>query len=198
MNAKNEMESNTHLSDHGDGLADIFIGIFLIAFGFSMLSEMTWLGAVTAPLMFTVWLSAKTQIVLPRLERDARLQAVERGGKAFGKMTALFAVTLFLGVIFLAIFANGNPEAGILAWLRSNFDLVFGMLLAVFLASFGGILRTARFYVYALLAAALTLAGVYFDVPLWVMVTGIGSLTFLAGLLTLGAFLKRYPLDEGS
>lgn len=197
MIVKKEMEHRTYLTDHGDGLADIFIGIFLLAFGLGMLNEMAWLGAITAPLMFTVWLSAKTQIVLPRLEREARIQGMERGKKAFGKMTVLFAVSLFLGLIFLAIFASGNQDAGILAWLRSNFDIVFGMLLAIFLASFGAILRAARFYGYTLLAAAITLAGGYFSVPLWVTITGIGSFTLLAGLFTLGAFLRRYPMDEG-
>lgn len=197
MNAENEMERRIRLSDHGDGLADIFIGIFLIAFGLGMLSEMAWLGAIAAPLMFTVWLSTKTQIVLPRLEQAGRMQAMERGGKAFGRMTFLFAIALFLGIAFLAIFAFGNPEAGILTWLRSNFDLVFGVLLAVFLASFGAILGAARFYLYALLAAVIALTSVYFAVPLWITIAGIGSLTFLAGLLTLGDFLRRHPMDEG-
>jgi hypothetical protein len=195
MIENNGIEQNTYLPDRRDGLADIFMAFILITFGVGMRFEMAWLTGIMAAALFPVWQGAKSQIVAPRLGRAGSSQPF--GGPA-GKISrgimALLAGSLLLGLVFFALFSFGSSMAGIAAWLRANFELAFGTIIAVFLALLGAILSAWRFIGYAALALILFLAGSFLAIPLWITMTAFGSLVLLAGISVFTQFLRQNPL----
>ncbi len=195
MIEKNGIEQNTYLPDQRDGLSDIFMAFILITFGVGMRFEMAWLTGIMAAVLFPVWQGAKSQIIAPRLERAGSLQQYEgRTGKISRGIMALLTGSLLLGLVFFALFSFGSSMAGIAAWLRANFELAFGTIIAVFLALLGAVLGAWRFIAYAVLALILFLAGSFLAVPLWITMTAIGSLILLAGLSVFAQFLRQNPL----
>jgi hypothetical protein len=195
MIEKNGIEQNTYLPDRRDGLADIFMAFILITFGLGMRFDMAWLTGIMAAVLFPVWQSAKSQIVAPRLERAGSSRQFERQtGKITRGIMALLAGSLLLGLVFFALFSFGSSMAGIAAWLRANFELAFGAIIAVFLALLGAILCAGRFIGYAALALILFFAGSLLAVPLWITLTAFGSLVLLAGISVFTQFLRQNPL----
>jgi hypothetical protein len=195
MIEKNGIDEKLYLPNRHDGLADIFMAFILLAFGIGMRFEMAWLTAIMAAVLYPVWQSAKAQIIAPRLERAGQLQPVGgQTGKISRGIIALLTGSLILGLVFFALFSFGRPMAGIAAWLRANFELAFGTIIAVFLALFGAILGALRFIAYAALALILFLAGSFLAIPLWITMVACGSLILLAGLGVLIQFLRQNPL----
>jgi hypothetical protein len=195
MIEKNGIEQNTYLPDRRDGLADIFMAFILITFGVGMRFEMAWLTGIVAAVLYPVWQSAKSQIVAPRLERAGSLQQFEGPtGKISRGIMALLTGSILLGLVFFALFSFGSSMTGIAAWLRANFELAFGAIIAVFLALLGVIIRAWRFIIYAVFAMILFLTGSVLSLPLWVTMTVVGSLILLAGLSVFTQFLRQHPL----
>jgi hypothetical protein len=195
MIEKNGIEEKINLLNLRDGLADIFMAIILLAFGIGIRFDMAWLTGIMAAVLYPVWQGAKAQIIAPRVERAGQLQQIEgRNVKISRGVMALLTGSLLLGLVFFALFSFGRPMEGVAAWLRANFELAFGSIIAVFLALFGAILSAWRFIAYAALALILFLAGSFLALPLWITMTACGALILLAGAGVFIQFLRQNPL----
>jgi len=192
---QNNLEFDRSLYEHRDGLADIFLGLIFVMFGLSLQLEMVWLTGGIVAIMVPLWLSAKRQITLPRLERGGgEDSSARRARKSYAGVVLLFVGAFVLGLFVLGMFIFGKPAGGIIAWLRANFDLFFGLFLAVFLILLGAGLGARRFIAYALGTIALFAVAGFLGLPLWLTIVIQASLIVLAGLIVLASFLRQNQL----
>lgn len=200
MNLK-EMERKAWTSYFDDGLLDITIGLFVIAFGIGMTTPYTYLTALSWMVIF-FFAAAKKAITLPRVglvkfhpEREERIKKE----KAF--FVVFFTITFIVGLGFFIALTTGIPQSvktiiGELALVAYELIIVAGLCFVAFWK------QITRFYAYAafvlvVIVGSLLFADVHpFFVTRAVMLTA-GSVILCAGVIVLIRFLRKYPKPEG-
>ena len=202
MNLK-ELERKAWTSYFDDGLLDITIGLFILAFGIGMTTRYTYLTAFAWMVIF-FFAAAKKSITLPRVglvkfspEREERI----KNERTF--FVVFFTITAFVGLGFFIALTTGIPRSLkiIVGWLALvAYELIFVIGLC-FVAYWKQI---RRFYVYGALVLAAALAGLFFNVfglhQFFVTAyqfIATGTVMILGGLVVLARFFKRYPKREG-
>jgi hypothetical protein len=203
QNTLREVEKKAYISYHQDGLLDIFIGVYALAFGLGIVADtiLDFSFAVIMPgalvaVFLPIWIEAKRKITMPRIG------FVKFGAKGSNK---LFAVLLGLLVAGLGVFfaftlattiQNGRP-----VWFETIFQ--YGMVLiglggAVISSLFAYTMGLKRLYGYGLLWFALFASGQFLSVPFEYLLLAIGSVIIASGAALLVRFMRRYPLPKGA
>jgi hypothetical protein len=182
-----EIQRKVYMTFFQDGLWDIFLGFFVLAWGFAILTDGTYLpGIMFIALYFAVW-GIKKRFTYPRIGY-VRFSATSRR-RITGSFVIIGTVVLLLGAIAAALWGIGRRPQ----WLADHFPLIFNGMLAAIVFFVAYWARVNRFYLYA----ALIFLGAVFH--LWIGIQwefgfiGAGSIIVLTGLGILVSFLRKYP-----
>ncbi len=192
--ALKEIEKRVWLRSFEHGLWDIAIGLLLLSFGLSIMAGFYWLSPI--------WVAA----LVPSMRNLARRLIVPRIGHATFKKRRQRSITRVLMILSVLALAGGGmfaftslstrqaaPEW--MAWVRSHFIVVIGLIWGGALAVAGWAVDLPRLYAYggllfgALLATDLSSTGYHLGHAL----TGVGGLIALVGIILFARFVRRYP-----
>jgi len=194
-NFYNNEEQRSYLY-HRDGLADIFLGLGILAFGLLLLTKLFWMIGILAAVFVPIWQSAKQGITAPRLsnvkyhpEKTTSFQDRMRLAVGFG------IGSLTLGAIAIWLFSTRGLSSGLFVWLGAHVAEPLAILAGVLISLIGLLFRIHRFYVYALLTVAFTYVG-DFLIPPVIYVSALGILVLLVGIIHLISFLSEYPREQ--
>jgi protein-S-isoprenylcysteine O-methyltransferase Ste14 len=190
----NEIEKKTYLAYHGDGIWDIFFGLFFISIGFFMIFDTVYLMGIIPATMLPAVLGAKKSFTLPRMgyvkfspERQARIR---RGIRI---LLILFTFTMLAGVgAFMAFTGDSEWQKAI----RSLGLIPFGTVLALISGVIGILFGFRRFTVYAGVILVLFIAGHFAnsDPPAYFIL--IGLIVLVVGIVMLIRFVRKYPKSK--
>ena len=182
-----EIQRKVYMSFFRDGVWDMFLGLFILGWGLSILTEAAYLPGISfLGIYFAIW-GIKRWLTYPRIGY-VRFSASSRR-----KITARF---LILGTVVLLLGAISGVLWGISTrpqWLVGYFPLIFNGMLAAIVCLAAYWARVNRFYLHA----ALIFLGAVFH--LWLGIRwefgfiGAGSIIVIIGLGLLTSFLRKYP-----
>jgi hypothetical protein len=181
------IQRKVYMSFFEDGIWDIFLGLFILGWGLTILTDTSYLpGALFVCLYFTVW-GIKKWLTYPRIGY-VRFSVSSRR-RITTRFAILGAAMLLLVLLAAVLWGTGTRPQ----WLADYFPLIFnGMLAAVacFVAYWA---RVNRFYLYAALiflgAVLHQWAGIEWEFGF----IGAGGIIILIGLGFLIRFLRKYP-----
>ncbi|MGD9143028.1 MAG: hypothetical protein PVG61_04190 [Dehalococcoidia bacterium] len=173
-----------------DGLWDIFLGLFVLGWGLSILTDLAYLaGSLFVCLYLIVW-SLKRWLTYPRVGY-ARLGV--RQEKFRQIISIILGITMVAGVMFAVIFiADDRPE-----WLTDYFPLLFSGILAAVVGVIAAWLGVYRFLVHAALIFIAGAVHQFTDIAWSCTYIGGGVVIVGVGVIYLVRFLKKYPRMTG-
>jgi hypothetical protein len=203
QNSLREIEKKAYMSYHQDGLLDIVIGLYALAFGIGIFVDRilefgfaSIMPAIMISIVLPIWIQAKKKITMPRIG------FVKFGAKGSNK---LFALLIGLSIAGLGVFTlfgvfmigqNGRP-----VWLEMLFQygmIWIGLGAAVIGSLFAYTMGLKRLYGYGLLTLALFASGYFLRIPFEYLLLTIGSVIIASGAALLVQFIRRYPLQKGA
>jgi hypothetical protein len=204
QNTLREIEKKAYMSYHQDGLLDIFVGLYAIAFGLGMIADKILefgfgaiMPAILIAIVLPIWIEAKRKITMPRIG------FVKFGARGSNKLFALLLGLAVAGLgvfmlfgVFLATGQIGRPW-----WIEILFQygmIWIGLGSAVIGSLFAYTMGLKRLYGYGLLTFALFASGHFLSVPFEYLLLAIGSVIIASGAALLVQFIRRYPLPKGA
>jgi len=202
QNTLREIEKKAYMSYHQDGLLDIFVGLYALAFGLGIVADKilefglgTVMPAILIAIVLPIWIEAKRKITMPRIG------FVKFGARGSNKLFAIFLglAVAGLGVFFLFTLAtvqNGRPE-----WIEILFQygmIWIGLGATVIGSLFAYTMGLKRLHGYGLLTLALFVGGYFLSFPFEYLLLVIGSVIIASGAVLLAQFIRRYPLPKGA
>ena len=203
QNTLRDIEKKAYMSYHQDGLLDIFVGLYALAFGLGIVADkiLDFSFAVIMPgiliaVVLPIWIQAKRKITMPRIG------FVNFGTRGSNKLFAIFLGLMVagLGAFFLftlATFQNGRPE-----WIETilfQYGMIWiGLGAAVIGSLFAYTMGLKRLYGYGLLTLGLFASGHFLSIPFEYLLLTIGSIIIASGAILLTQFIRRYPLPKGA
>jgi len=171
QNSLREIEKKAYMSYHQDGLLDIFVGLYALAFGLGMIADKILefgFGAIMPGILIAIvlpiWIQAKRKITMPRIG------FVKFGTRGSNKLFALLLGLAVAGLgvfmlfgVFLATGQIGRPW-----WIEILFQygmIWIGLGAAVIGSLFAYTMGLKRLYGYGLLTLALFVSGYFLNVP---------------------------------
>ena len=204
QNTLREIEKKAYMSYHQDGLLDIVIGLYALAFGLGIAMDRIWgfsfaaiMPAILISIVLPIWIQAKRKITMPRIG------FVKFGARGSNKLFAIFlglavaglGVALAFGV-FMATGQNGTP---FLIEILFQYGMIWiGLGSAVIGSLFAYTMGLKRLHGYGLLTLALFASGHFLSVPFEYLLLTIGSIIITSGAALLMRFVRRYPLPKGA
>ncbi len=182
-----EIQRRVYMTFFQDGLWDIFLGLFILGWGLTILTEAVYLpGVFFIGIYFTIW-GIKKWLTYPRIGY-VRFSATSRR-RITARFLVLLTVVLLLGIIAGLVWGIGTRPQ----WLADYFPLIFNGMLAAIVCLAAYWARVNRFYLHA----ALIFLGAVFH--LWLGIQwefgfiGAGGIIVLIGVGLLISFLRKYP-----
>jgi len=182
-----EIQRKVYMSFFQDGLWDIFLGLFILGWGITILTESVYLpGVFFIGIYFTIW-GIKKWLTYPRIGY-VRFSSTSRR-RITARFLILGTAVLLVAVMMPVLWGIGTRPQ----WLADYFPLVFNGMLAAIVCFAAYWARVNRFYLYA----ALIFLGAVFH--LWLSIRwefgfiGAGGIIVLIGLGILISFLRKYP-----
>ena len=179
-----EIESSAYRAYFEDGFWDIFFGVMFITGGIRTLTDnvaftLLMIVAVAIPIL------GKWYITVPRLGM-VKFGPRRVKGQMYMLLIILAAVIISVTILFISQ-SRGFEE-------RLLGDVVFGVMVIVVTGAMGHYFEYPRLIVHGFIFAALMLiSGQYgWEAGGYAYLVG-GAISLTIGLLTLGAFLKKYP-----
>jgi hypothetical protein len=181
------IQRKVYMTFFEDGVWDIFLGLFILGWGLSILTDGSYLpGIVFVCLYFTVW-GIKKWLTYPRIGYVKFSSTSQR--KIKKGVVILLTVLLLLGLLAFVLFGIGNRPH----WLVDYFPLIFNGMLAVVVCIAAYWAKVNRFYLYAALIFLGAPLHVWLDIPWELGFIGAGGIITLIGLVFLIRFLHKYP-----
>jgi len=191
------------MSYHQDGLLDIVVGFYVLAFGLGIVADKnlelgfgTIMPAILVAIVLPIWIAAKRKITMPRIG------FVKFGTRGSNKLFALLLGLAVAGLGVSMLFAfmvmgqNGRPW-----WIEVLFQygmIWIGLGAAVIGSLFAYTMGLKRLYGYGLLSFALLAGGYFLSIPFEYLLLVIGSIIIASGAALLAQFIHRYPLPKGA
>lgn len=196
-----EIEKNTYMSYHQDGLIDVFVGVYILLFGSGILLKSvtdfsTWfvIPAIFPAIMVPIWISAKKQITMPRIG-----YVKFRSGGA-NKLTVIFIGLLVAGLgVFMAFTFVSTTQAWASALrdlIVSHSMIIIGIGAATISSLFAYTMGLKRLYAYGLLTIVLFFTGHFITIPFEYLLLTIGLAIIINGFVLLMQFIRKYPLTQ--
>ncbi|UCD37078.1 MAG: hypothetical protein JSW54_09605 [Fidelibacterota bacterium] len=194
------LERKAYLSYHQDGLLDIGLGLFILAWGIGMATGMAWMAGILAATGISIYAGAKKAITVPRaglVQFSPERVRKEKKEKSF--FVGFFTVSAALGIMMFMLVTSiirgeFGGSSGLLARGLEAFIMApMGLIGAAGLVALGYWKEIRRYYGYAILLMLAVALGPLMDIPHPVYVSTAGSVITLAGLFILMRFLKTYP-----
>ena len=179
------IKRKVYMSFFQDGLWDMFLGLFLLGWGFAVLLDFLWLPGAIFVGFFWLVLGVKKKITYPRIGHATPTEQRNRTLKiAIAGVVVLVAV-----IVLLPVVARGEVQ-----FLRNYFEFLFGSMIAIAVALIGYWWRIYRWYLYAGLIFLFFVFNQWSGLSFRLSFIMPGGLITLCGLNILYRFLRRYPL----
>lgn len=180
-----KLERRAFLIFFRDGLWDICLGLFLVGWGVSIITDLSYLSGTFFIVLWFLVLGLKKWITYPRIGY------VKTGSKEI-KLKAQFAIALgvmaLVGVLVFVLFSSDDrPE-----WLGEYIPLFFNAMLAFVVCAVASAMGVGRYYLYGILIFLAGAAHVWLDWDWAYTFIGAGGLITLVGAGILIDFLRRY------
>ncbi len=148
MSKDNELraiERKVYMTFFEDGVWDIFLGLFVVGWGLSILTEGTALPAILFVVLYSAVWGIKKWLTYPRIGYVKFSSTSRRLVK--GRFIAILTLVLLLGVVISVLWGIGTrPE-----WLVDYSPLAFNGMLAAIVCLVAYWAKVDRFYLYAAL-----------------------------------------------
>ena len=202
MNTKTslrEVERRTYMSYHQDGLIDIFVGVYVLLFGFGILlmtvtEFSTWfvIPAIFPAIMVPIWISAKKRITMPRIGY------VKFGSRGANKLMAVFLGLTVAGLGVFMVFGLGGSmdqswALALMDLIISNSMIIIGITAVLISSLFAYTMGLKRLYVYGLVTLVMFLVGHFMAIQFEYFLLAIGFAIVIYGFVLLRQFLQKYP-----
>ena len=180
-----KLKRKVYISFFQDGLWDIFLGLFLLGWGFAVRFDFLWLPGAIFVGFFWLVLGVKKKITYPRIGHATPTEQRNRTLKiAIAGVIVLLAV-----IVLLPIVARGEVN-----FLRNYFEFLFGSMIAIVVALIGYWWRIYRWYLYAGMVFLFFVFNQWADLSFSLSFIMPGGLIILCGLGILYRFLRKYPV----
>ena len=179
------LKKNIYQTYFSDGVWDMVLGLIYISFGLGILVNQNYW--YLFPIITTLPLVLKRSVSDPRV-----------GSLKFRKSQRMWLMILYflfnilvLGfIIFLGMInPSGNP---IVQWLTVNLFFVIGLIIAIILCVVGWLIKFQRLYLYAVFNF-IGFALVGRIVSAGVILTFLGIVIFVSGVVVMRNFIQRHP-----
>jgi hypothetical protein len=197
-----EIEKKAYMSYHQDGLIDIIIGFYALAFGLGIILDIVYdfgfaaiMPAILIAIILPLWIHAKRKITMPRIG------FVKFGARESNKLFAVLVGLMVVGLGVSILFAVAMVQDGPPFWLDILFQygmIVIGLGSAVIASLFAYSMGLKRLHGYGLLILALFTSGHFLSIPFQYLLLAIGSVIITSGAALLVRFVRRYPLPKGA
>lgn len=179
------LKKNIYQTYFSDGVWDMVLGLIYISFGLGILVNQNYW--YLFPIITTL------PLVLKRSVSDPRVGSLKfRKSQRMWLMILYFLINiLVLGfIIFLGMInPSGNP---IVQWLTVNLFFVIGLIIAIILCVVGWLIKFQRLYLYAVFNF-IGFALVGRIVSAGVILTFLGIVIFVSGVVVMRNFIQRHP-----
>jgi len=186
-----EIERADYRTTFADGLADICLGGWLLAYGFLMETPAPWIGAVLAGLLIPIWRHLRERFAIPRLGfvcfgvQRRQLQK----NRSFALRCAFVIVALLSVAALLLIRNRVEQQLPTPGWGA----LPLGVVVAVIITTLAFLFDFKRLLIHAILILSVFFCGHFAEVypPHYISIAGATSLLF--GVVVFMRFLHDYP-----
>ena len=180
-----KIKRKVYMSFFQDGLWDIFLGLFLLGWGFTVWFDLPWLPGAIFVGFFWLALGLKKKISYPRIGHATPTEQRNRTLKI-----AIAGVVVLVAVIVLLPIVN----RGEVQFLRNYFEFLFGSMIAIAVALIGYWWRIYRWYLYAGMVFLFFVFNQWSELSFNLIFIMPGGLITLCGLNILYRFLRKYPI----
>jgi hypothetical protein len=190
-----DLEERVFRSRFGDGLIDLFLGVFLLLMGSLLGTEAGGLAGVWGAMLFPMWKPVHDRLIVPRLGYVAFSE--ERRGKLDRKrlmMALALGVSLLAGVGMWVV--SAHKDGRLMELLEPLGPTPFGFMLALMVAVGSRLLSLTRGYLYAAMILVFVAGGHLAGVDLGPSLLAAGVVVTVAGAVCLGRFLRSHPVLE--
>lgn len=182
-----KIQRKVYMSYFQDGIWDIFLGLFLLGWGLSIITEAVFLpGVFFVVIYFTIW-GVKKWLTYPRMGY-VKFSATSRRIIKTRFVILLTAVFLLGFLVSLLMGIGTTPQ-----WLTDYFPLLFNGMLALIVCLAAYWVRVNRFYLHAALIFLAAVSHQWLGFQWEFGFIGAGSIIVLIGLGFLISFLRKYP-----
>ena len=181
------IQRKVYMTFFEDGVWDIFLGLFALGWGLSIMTDGSYMPGVVFVCLYTAVWGIKKWLTYPRIGY-ARFSSASRRAITT-RFVLLLTVVLLLGLLVGVLFGTSSRPH----WLVDYFPLIFNGMLAAIVCFAAYWAKVNRFYVHA---ALIFLGGVLYKwpgIPWESGFIGAGGITTLVGLGFLTKFLRKYP-----
>lgn len=180
-----KLKRKVYMSFFQDGMWDIFLGVFLLSWGFSVWFDIPLLPTFAFVGFFWLVLGLKKAITYPRIG-----YATPAGQRSRALKIAIAGVVVLIAVVaVLPIIVRGEFDS-----LRNYFEFFFGSAIAIVVAIIGYWGRIYRWYLYAGVVFLFFVFNQWADLSFSLSFIIPGGLIALCGLAILYRFLRKYPV----
>ena len=183
-----KLQRKIHLTFFQDGLWDIFLGFFLLAWGFTVWFDFFWLPGAIFIIFFWLTLGLKQKITYPRIGYARPAKYRQRTLKiVIAGVVLLVAIVVLLPVI----------NRGGIQFLHDYFELLFNTSIAIALGLTAYWWRIYRWYIYAGMVLIFSVSNQWSEFSFSMSFIIPGGIITLCGLAILYRFLRKYPAISG-
>jgi len=180
-----KIKRKVYMTFFQDGLWDIFLGLFLLAWGLTVWFDLPWLPGGIFVGFFWMVFGLKKMITYPRI---GHANTTEQRSRTL--TIAIAGVVVLVAVVFLLpVVAKGEVQ-----FLRNYFEFLFGSMIAIAVALIGYWWRIYRWYLYAGMIFLFFVFNQWSELSFNLSFIMSGWLITLCGLNILYRFLRRYPI----
>jgi hypothetical protein len=188
------MERNSHIHYHQDGLIDVLAGLCILGFGIGLVTDLAWLVGIIPVAFLPLLQEAKQSITVPRMGDVQPIQTWQKKlTLVVGVLAGVLVLALTAGMALFWAQTQGKVPSWLQIWLRDYLDLTLGLSGALVMSTVAFLLEIHRWHLYALLTLAVLAGGDLLGVSIPLAVVLIGAVVLLSGLGVLAWFLHKHP-----
>jgi hypothetical protein len=191
-----DIERRAYTSYHGDGLADILVGLCLFIASLYAYVEMIWLMGSMVAVMTPMYMVMKKKYTVPRIGQVTFSKSRKgRSKNTYYFLIAMNFVFLLFGVLFWKAF-SGDTQPQWMHLMIENFAIVFGVVGAAIWAVVGYITDLTRFNRYAAATIVVFGSANFIPTPFIAHMLLLSVVITASGYLQFQSFKRKYPIIQ--